>query len=123
MATGFDFSGACYASELEALQAYALSKPSSWTPAGDNGFFWHYLFAIPDFGGALMRAQTFCYLDANGAEICYDQQSTMIDKPAFPSCEFGSAYDSFIDGHTLGWGVVAVMVAAYSVHLLRRALT
>jgi len=35
----------------------------------------------------------------------------------------GNPEASFSDGVILGWGVVAAMVAAYAVHLLRRSLT
>lgn len=39
--------------------------------------------------------------------------------PAFASCDTTA---NFFDGLALGWAVVAAMVAAYAVHLLRRAL-
>lgn len=35
----------------------------------------------------------------------------------------GDPEASFNDGLTLGWAVVAAMVAAYAIHLLRKALT
>jgi len=39
--------------------------------------------------------------------------------PVLTSCEMDQP---FLDGMTLGWAVVAAMVAAYAIHLLRRAL-
>lgn len=43
----------------------------------------------------------------------------------FPSCETLSpvnSFDSFQEGHVLGWGVAAAMVVAWSIHALRRAI-
>ena len=40
--------------------------------------------------------------------------------PAFAACD---TTESFHDGMTLGWGVGAIMIAAYAIHLLRRGMT
>lgn len=52
------------------------------------------------------------------------QGSTLVDTspltvPTFPSCDTTA---EFFDGLAIGWLVVAAMVGAYAVHLLRRAL-
>lgn len=52
--------------------------------------------------------------------------SKTVPAVSFASCEYQpalSAVDSFVDGHFLGWGVVAAMAAAWAVHQLRRAAT
>lgn len=45
--------------------------------------------------------------------------SAAVVPPSFASCDTTAP---FFDGLTLGWGVAAVMVAGYAVHLLRRGL-
>ena len=39
--------------------------------------------------------------------------------PLFAECDTTAA---FLDGHLLGWGVVAAMVVAWSIHVLRRGI-
>lgn len=45
--------------------------------------------------------------------------STPIPVPVFGACDTTS---TFFDGMTIGWGVVAAMVVAWSIHVLRRAM-
>lgn len=52
----------------------------------------------------------------NGVEILRTAAVT----PILPPCDTAA---NFNDGQILGWGVVAAMVAAYAIHLLRRSLT
>lgn len=46
--------------------------------------------------------------------------TSALQSPAFATCDTS---EGFTDGLTLGWMVAVAMVAAYSIHLLRRAIT
>lgn len=46
--------------------------------------------------------------------------TSAMQAPSFAACD---TTETFFDGMALGWGVAAIMVAAYAVHLLRRGLT
>lgn len=52
----------------------------------------------------------------DGTEI----QRTTANTPVLAPCDTA---EKFKDGQTLGWGVVAAMVAAFAIHILRRGLT
>jgi len=63
--------------------------------------------------------QTFKCFDAVGEPVVGIVQMKSVTVTAAP---LGTPEDQFTDGLTLGWGVVAAMVAAYAIHLLRRGL-
>lgn len=52
------------------------------------------------------------------------QNGTLISSVAAPTPLFADCDTtaSFVDGHLLGWGVVAAMVVAWSIHVLRRGI-
>lgn len=45
--------------------------------------------------------------------------STLLASPIFASCD---TTEQFMDGLAVGWGIVAAMVAAWAIHVLRRGL-
>lgn len=50
--------------------------------------------------------------------------STNVDVPAGPALLGGcDTSEEFVDGLTMGWGVVVAMAAVYAVHMLKRAAT
>jgi hypothetical protein len=57
---------------------------------------------VPSFGGGVVSCST--------------------GNPVFYSATAGDAVDSFADGHMLGWLVVAVMLGAWSITILRRGI-
>jgi hypothetical protein len=60
---------------------------------------------------------------SDGSVVLLHQASIPI--PNFATCDYqpeDSAFDRFVDGSVLGWGIVAAMVAAWLFLQMRRAL-
>jgi len=106
MAAGNIIRGQCV--PADAAQAHLLSymTPGS-IQIGTDSFTWYFYASGTSFGKVTFKNNDFFL-------------SEYFSVPYGPSCDTEA---SFQDGMALGWGVVAAMVAAYAVHLVRRALT
>lgn len=82
---------------------------STIAPATTPGLVTYYSQASKESGVWYLKTY------ANGTLVT----TSPLTAPAFASCDTTA---NFFDGLALGWAVVAAMVAAYAVHLLRRAL-
>lgn len=125
---GFSAIGNCYLTQVEAVDAYYSSKPMQITQfmSGNNAFFFYRYqkyqgvwyeqsglwSATSGMGQTYWGAAPLSYAGIGSCTIADPSGAS----PADP-------VEAFIDGHILGWGVVAAMAAAYGIHLLRRALT
>lgn len=59
---------------------------------------------------------------SGGALSCSDAAGTLTVTPVAYAIDTTDPSTGFSDGLTLGWGIAAAMVAAYGIHVLRRAL-
>lgn len=59
----------------------------------------------------------------SGVFGCSDPSGSISATPVAYAIDTTDPVSHFSDGMALGWGVVAAMVGAYAIHLLRRALT
>jgi len=100
----------CYATSTEATDAYYSGKDPSYT-AGTISYLSY--FEKPSGTWEIVRKS----IDSNGTITGL----TSVTAPSltFPTCDQST---SFIDGVTIGWGILAAMVAAYAFKLMQRAL-
>lgn len=107
MAAGNIIRGQCV--PADAAQAHLLSymSPGSSQVGTDSFTWWFYSTGASSIGKVTYKNNVFF------------QFENLIYIPYGPSCDTSAA---FIDGHLLGWGVVAAMVVAWSIHVLRRAI-
>lgn len=106
MAAGNIIRGQCV--PADAAQAHLLSymSPGSAQVGTDSFTWWFYSVDASSIGKVTFKNNVFARVE-----------SFVI--PYGPSCDTSAA---FIDGNLLGWGVVAAMVVAWSIHVLRRAI-
>ncbi|EHP43590.1 hypothetical protein OR16_07781 [Cupriavidus basilensis OR16] len=100
----------CYASPDAAADAYYSGAAPSQTPGGTS-----YLSAFVKDAGVwkLRRYQV------NSAGEVATLTDAVLPTMTFPACD---PLENFKDGMTVGWGVVAAMVLAWGVTVLRRGL-
>lgn len=102
--------GRCFASQDAAADAYYSGAAPSQTPGATS-----YLSEFVKVSGAwkLRRYQ----VDNTGAVAMLSESA--VPPMAFATCD---PAESFKDGLTVGWGVVAAMVIAWGVAVVRRGL-
>jgi hypothetical protein len=100
----------CYADQSQAADAYYSAVAPSQTPGATS-----YLSVFEKVSGAwkLRRYQ----VDTGGSVALLTESP--VPALAFPSCD---PYEPFKDGMAVGWGVVACMVLAWGVAVLRRGI-
>ncbi|WP_310446129.1 hypothetical protein [Thiobacillus sp.] len=79
-----------------------------------------YQLVCTDPGSPIVKvvsSRVYCY-DETGAFLGYFPEAVAVTSIQ----QQANTTDSFNDGLSLGWGVVAAMALAYGIHLLRRAL-
>lgn len=111
MAAGFEFQGRCHASAADAVDAYytaAVPQIVSGTVSYATTF---------TKVGAVWKAQGYS-IDAAGLWTL--RYETLAPEPAFPDCDTA---ESFQDGMTVGWGIAAAMLVAWSFNYFRRSLS
>lgn len=102
--------GRCFASQDAAADAFYSSAAPAQTPGATT-----YLSEFVKVSGAwkLRRYQ----VDSSGAVAVLSDAT--LPATSFPVCD---PAESFKDGMTVGWGVVAAMVLAWCVVVVRRGL-
>lgn len=107
MAAGHIVQGECV--PVAAAQPLILSylEPGSSQQGADSYTWWFSAASSTTINKTTFRNGTFF-------------QNEVLQFPNGPTCDTA---EKFKDGQTLGWGVVAAMVAAFAIHILRRGLT
>ena len=105
--TGAIFSGRCYMSPAEAVDAYY----SQTAPAFTSGEPSYLLEVLNDAGHWMIYRWSI----SNGVRTL--DYTTAAPVPSFPSCD---PSEKFLDGQTLGWGIASAMVAVAALMLVRR---
>lgn len=110
MATGYLYNSICFPSFSEATAArWSEVKPG--ISAGATS----YLTDV-QWSGTVWQIKRYT-LSSTGALTL--NTTTAAPTLSFPTCD---TFTNFNDGMTLGWGVVAAMVAAYAFTLMRKGL-
>lgn len=126
---GFSAIGNCYLTQAEAVDAYYSSKPMQITSVmyNQNAFFFH---RYQKYNGVWYEQSGF-WSATSGMDSTYwgvaplsyaGVGSCTIADPSGDSASSTDPVEAFADGHILGWGVALAMVAAWSIHVLRRAM-
>lgn len=110
MASGFLFAGRCFAASGDATAAYWAANPVYLTSANP-------VMTTVTFSGSTWVMNRYNVAANNGTLSLVS--SSQAPSLTFPPCDTSS---SFNDGVLMGWGVVAAMVAAYGIKVLRRAI-
>lgn len=100
----------CYSSSGDAANAYFSALPSS-VVSGSTTYESHY-----SVSGGVWYLVTDTY---NASMALLSSVSAVAEVPAFAACD---PSQSFYDGMTLGWGVVAAMCAAWAIRVWRLGL-
>lgn len=115
---GFLQNEICYNTALEATDAYWSRQDALLTMDGQDN---HDLHVYTFEGGAWLFRE---YFIAKNSGILTPEVSTVLPSIGHASCTFQpelTATDKFLDGSTLGWGVVAAMVMAWAIMQLYKA--
>jgi hypothetical protein len=110
MADGALVGSVCYLSQDAAADAYYSAVAPSQTPGGTS-----YLSEFVKVSG-VWKVRRYQISSAGDVAMLSDATAPSIQ---FPVCDPAG---SFKDGMTVGWGVVAAMIAAWGVVSLRRGL-
>jgi len=100
----------CYVSQDAAQDAYYSAAAPSQTPGGTS-----YLSEFVKVAG-VWKVRRYQISSAGDVSMLSDAAAPAI---VFPPCDPAG---TFKDGMTVGWGVVAAMIAAWGVVSLRRGL-
>lgn len=110
MADGALVGSVCYLSQDAAADAYYSAVAPSQTPGGTT-----YLSEFVKVSG-VWKLRRYQVSSAGDVSMLTDAVAPAI---TFPTCDPAG---SFKDGMTVGWGVVAAMIAAWAVVTVRRGL-
>jgi len=117
VAIGFSSGSGCYVSASEAIDAH-YSAVNPVLAAVSNSVV---LRQKPVKTGSSWFIQTDIINPTNGAWT--DKGQVLASTNVIGSCTtFNSNSSNFTDGVLLGWGILAAMVAAWSITVLRRAI-
>ncbi len=100
----------CYASQQAAADAYFSGAAPSQTPGGTS-----YLSTFVKDAG-VWKLRRFQVSSTGDVATLSD---AVVPTMVFPVCD---PLENFKDGMTIGWGVVAAMVLAWGVAVMRRGL-
>lgn len=115
---GFLSRGTCFDTLVEATDQYWSFQDSLLTMDGQDNHDLH----VYSFENGVWNFRE--YFIAKNSGILTPEVQTVLPVIGFPSCTYQpelSATDKFTDGATLGWGIVAAMVAAWAIMQLYRA--
>lgn len=116
MAAGFSVGAVCYATTAQAVDAYY----STLNPVSASISSTVTLYVDYSKTSGAWRKNT--YQINSGGDYTL-KTSTAVPSTVYGDCTtINTPSENFTDGLLLGWGVAAAMVAAYAIHLLRRAL-
>lgn len=101
----------CYASQDAAADAYYSGAAPGQTPGGSASYLSVF---VKDAGVWKLRRYS---VSGSGEVSTYTD--AVLPAMVFPSCD---PLENFKDGMTVGWGVVAAMVLAWGVGVLRRGV-
>ncbi|GAB1393796.1 hypothetical protein MASR1M60_19600 [Rhodocyclaceae bacterium] len=110
---GYLYNGTCFTSIPEVSHAYYKQQGIQVTP-GSVTYYTYY-----DLVGGTWKLKRYLI---NPAGTITEQ--TAVNAPvmtSWPYCD--EAADKFIDGVTVGWGIVTAMAAAYAFRLMQKATT
>ena len=110
MATGYLYDQICFPTLGEATAAKWQKQPAGVT-AGTTSYITNF-----DYSGSAWQIKRYT-LSSTGTLTL--NTTTAAPLQTFPTCD---TFTNFNDGLTLGWGVVAAMVAAYAFTLMRKGL-
>ena len=110
MATGYLYNQICFPTLAEATAAKWQNQPAGVT-AGTASYITNF-----DYSGTVWQIKRYT-LSSTGTLTLNTTTSAPV--LTFPACD---TFTNFNDGLTLGWGVVAAMVAAYAFTLMRKGL-
>lgn len=108
MASGTSFGGRCYATSQQAVDAYFASIAPD-VVSGETSYMTEFVL---DSGVWKSRSYT-----RSGGDPWSLQSSVVVPLPVLPSCD--SDGELFLDGQVVGWGLAALMVAAWSYRVIR----
>lgn len=117
MAAGHYVNGVCTDTAVSANSYYSQIMPT-FTP-GSAGTEIYKVFANVNGTWSLDE-----YTISSTGAVTLNFKSPL-PTPSLASCTFETPLtntDRFIDGNVLGWGVALAMVAAWSIHAMRRGL-
>jgi hypothetical protein len=126
MTAGYSAAGACWATPSEAVDAYYSNQQINTNMvqyAGGN-LNYHYGEFFKD-SGVWKLSLTYC---DSVTQSCISPSIRILTTNVYGTCTLSadnSTLDpltSFTDGALLGWGIVAAMVAAWSIKVLRRGI-
>ena len=107
---GYLFKSQCFETLAEATAAHWSEKPADFTPGATS-----YLTDVI-WSGTAWQIKKYTL---SSAGVLTNNTTTNLPVLAFPTC---NSTDAYFDGMTLGWGVAAAMVAAFSIKFIARAL-
>lgn len=110
MADGALLGAVCYASQDAAADAYYSGAGPAQTPGGTT-----YLSEFVKVSG-VWKVRRYQVASDGGVAMLTDATAPSV---VFPSCD---PMENFKDGMTAGWGVVAAMLLAWGVAVLRRGV-
>jgi len=121
MAVGYGVKNLCFETSAKAVDYYWESQPVTTADAfTSNTYFYQYPVKLTYWKLFSNRCT-----QASGSISCNGQYFDL-PSPAISSCTYTPPVtnsEAFVDGNLLGWGVVAAMVAAWAVHVMRPPLS
>lgn len=108
MSTGYLVGGRCYSLSSDAVDVYFSSQPPTLTP-GATSYVTYYTKPA-----ATWNVSTYSISSAGSYVQLY---STAAVQPAFATC---TPEQPFLDGMTVGWGIVVAMVGVWAVVQMRK---